>query len=121
VLSPRARYACARGAGWGLRCGGGKKGFLVSLAVLVPHSDLNLWEFGRKELTLAETEMPGLMAVRAKYGKEQPLKGVRITGSLHMTIQTGVLIETLTALGASVSLRACLATSPSPARVSVSC
>lgn len=69
--------------------------------------DLNLWEFGRKELTLAEAEMPGLMAVRQKYGAEKPLKGVRISGSLHMTIQTGVLIETLTALGAQVRWASC--------------
>jgi adenosylhomocysteinase len=69
--------------------------------------DLNLWEFGRKELVLAESEMPGLMACRTKYGKEQPLKGMRISGSLHMTIQTGVLIETLVHLGASVRWASC--------------
>jgi len=56
--------------------------------------------WGRKELTIAETEMPGLMVTREKYAASQPLKGARIVGSLHMTIQTGVLIETLTALGA---------------------
>jgi len=66
-----------------------------------------LAEFGRKELPLAEHEMPGLMATRDKYGKEQPLKGVRISGSLHMTIQTGVLIETLKALGADVRWASC--------------
>jgi len=63
--------------------------------------------FGRKELTIAETEMPGLMAIRKKYKAEQPLKGARIAGSLHMTIQTGVLIETLTALGADVRWASC--------------
>ncbi len=63
--------------------------------------------FGRKELTIAETEMPGLMAIREKYAAEQPLKGARIAGSLHMTIQTGVLIETLTALGAEVRWASC--------------
>jgi len=63
--------------------------------------------FGRKELTIAETEMPGLMALREKYKTEQPLKGARIAGSLHMTIQTGVLIETLTALGADVRWASC--------------
>ncbi|MDX8412998.1 MAG: adenosylhomocysteinase [Mariprofundales bacterium] len=63
--------------------------------------------FGRKELTIAETEMPGLMALRKKYKNEQPLKGARIAGSLHMTIQTGVLIETLTALGAEVRWASC--------------
>jgi adenosylhomocysteinase len=69
--------------------------------------DLSLAEFGRKELTLAEEEMPGLMQTRVKYGKEQPLKNVRITGSLHMTIQTGVLIETLQHLGANVRWASC--------------
>ncbi len=63
--------------------------------------------FGRKELSIAETEMPGLMALREKYGDEQPLKGARIAGSLHMTIQTGVLIETLKALGAEVRWASC--------------
>lgn len=61
-------------------------------------------EFGRKELDLAEVEMPGLMAMRKKYGPSKPLKGARIAGCLHMTIQTGVLIETLLELGAEVSL-----------------
>src|SRR6059036_4049215 len=69
--------------------------------------DISLAEFGRKELSLAETEMPGLMATREEYGPKQPLKGARITGSLHMTIQTGVLIETLTALGAEVRWASC--------------
>jgi len=70
-------------------------------------ADLSLAAFGRKELTLAEHEMPGLMATREKYGPEKPLKGVRVTGSLHMTIQTGVLIETLQALGADVRWASC--------------
>ncbi|TQL67303.1 adenosylhomocysteinase [Nocardioides albertanoniae] len=70
-------------------------------------ADLSLAEFGRKELSLAEHEMPGLMAMRERYGKDKPLKGARIAGSLHMTIQTGVLIETLTALGADVRWATC--------------
>ena len=65
-------------------------------------ADLSLAQWGRKELTIAETEMPGLMAIREEFAKSQPLKGARITGSLHMTIQTGVLVETLQALGAEV-------------------
>jgi adenosylhomocysteinase len=69
--------------------------------------DISLAAFGRKELDIAETEMPGLMALRAEYGAAQPLKGARIVGSLHMTIQTAVLIETLTALGASVRWASC--------------
>src|SRR6056297_1673652 len=69
--------------------------------------DINLAEYGRKELDIAETEMPGLMALREEYGKEKPLKGVRIMGSLHMTIQTAVLIETLVALGADVRWCSC--------------
>jgi adenosylhomocysteinase len=69
--------------------------------------DLSLAEWGRKEIEIAETEMPGLMAVRAEYGSKQPLKGARIAGSLHMTIQTAVLIETLQALGADVRWASC--------------
>ncbi len=69
--------------------------------------DIGLAEFGRKEISLAETEMPGLMATREEYGPKQPLKGARIAGSLHMTIQTGVLIETLKALGADVRWVSC--------------
>src|SRR5688500_19439338 len=65
-------------------------------------ADIKLADFGRKEIAIAETEMPGLMAVREEYKGKQPLKGARIAGSLHMTIQTAVLIETLTALGAEV-------------------
>ena len=70
-------------------------------------ADLSLAEFGRKEIELAEHEMPGLMAMRSEHGAEQPLRGARITGSLHMTIQTAVLIETLTALGAEVRWCSC--------------
>ncbi|MDO8290584.1 MAG: adenosylhomocysteinase [Parvibaculum sp.] len=69
--------------------------------------DINLAEWGRKELNIAETEMPGLMATRAEYGKAQPLKGARIAGSLHMTIQTACLIETLAALGADIRWASC--------------
>jgi adenosylhomocysteinase len=70
-------------------------------------ADLKLAEWGRKEITIAETEMPGLMAVREQYAAQQPLKGARIAGSLHMTIQTAVLIETLKALGADVRWASC--------------
>lgn len=69
--------------------------------------DLSLAEWGRKEIEIAQTEMPGLMALRQKFGKEQPLKGARIAGCLHMTIQTAVLIETLIALGAEVRWSSC--------------
>lgn len=69
--------------------------------------DINLAEWGRKEIEIAEHEMPGLMSIREKYAAKKPLKGVRITGSLHMTIQTAVLIETLTALGADVRWASC--------------
>jgi len=69
--------------------------------------DISLADFGRKEISIAETEMPGLMAVRAEYGPKQPLKGARIAGSLHMTIQTAVLIETLKALGADIRWVSC--------------
>jgi adenosylhomocysteinase len=70
-------------------------------------ADLSLADWGRKELNIAQTEMPGLMAIREEFAKEQPLKGARITGSLHMTIQTGVLVETLQALGAQVRWASC--------------
>src|SRR3954453_17483229 len=70
-------------------------------------ADLSLADWGRKEISIAEHEMPGLMAIRRKYAKEQPLAGVRITGSLHMTIQTAALIETLADLGASVRWASC--------------
>ena len=69
--------------------------------------DMSLAEFGRREIHLAEAEMPGLMALRKEYGESQPLKGARIAGCLHMTIQTAVLIETLTALGAEVTWSSC--------------
>src|SRR3954449_5201223 len=69
--------------------------------------DISLAESGRKEINIAEHEMPGLMSIREKYAATQPLKGVRITGSLHMTIQTAVLIETLVDLGASVRWASC--------------
>src|SRR5210317_622206 len=69
--------------------------------------DITLAEFGRKELDIAETEMPGLMALREKYGETKPLKGARIAGCLHMTIQTAVLIETLVELGADVRWSSC--------------
>ena len=68
-------------------------------------ADLSLADFGRTEITLAEHEMPGLMAMRERYSASQPLKGAKIAGSLHMTIQTAVLIETLVALGAEVRSR----------------
>src|SRR4051794_19251198 len=70
-------------------------------------ADLNLADFGRTEIQLAEHEMPGLMAMRERYGVEKPLAGARIAGSLHMTIQTAVLIETLVALGAEVRWASC--------------
>jgi len=70
-------------------------------------ADISLADFGRKEITIAEMEMPGLMALREEYGAQQPLKGARISGSLHMTIQTAVLIETLVALGAEVRWASC--------------
>lgn len=69
--------------------------------------DIGLAGFGRDEIAIAETEMPGLMALREEYGAAQPLKGARITGSLHMTIQTAVLIETLKHLGADVRWASC--------------
>jgi len=69
--------------------------------------DISLADFGRKEISIAEKEMPGLMAIREKYAPQKPLAGVRITGSLHMTIQTAVLIETLVDLGASVRWASC--------------
>src|SRR5256885_11528604 len=70
-------------------------------------ADISLADFGRKEISIAEKEMPGLMAIRQKYAKEKPLQGVRVTGSLHMTIQTAVLIETLVDLGANVRWASC--------------
>src|SRR6476659_6144359 len=70
-------------------------------------ADLELAPWGRKEIAIAETEMPGLMAIREEFAPEQPLRGARIAGSLHMTIQTAVLIETLKALGAEVRWASC--------------
>ncbi|MDD4848969.1 MAG: adenosylhomocysteinase, partial [Bacteroidales bacterium] len=70
-------------------------------------ADISLADWGRKEIEMAEKEMPGLMALRQKYGKTKPLAGSRITGSLHMTIQTAVLIETLKELGADVRWASC--------------
>src|SRR6266542_5298727 len=69
--------------------------------------DISLAEWGRKEISVAEHEMPGLMSVRKKFGAQKPLAGVRVTGSLHMTIQTAVLIETLKELGADVRWASC--------------
>src|SRR6187431_2704933 len=80
-----------------------KKGAFTDYKV----ADIGLAEFGRKEIAIAETEMPGLMAVREEYKGKQPLKGARIAGSLHMTIQTAVLIETLAALGAEIRWASC--------------
>src|SRR5436189_5882620 len=70
-------------------------------------ADVGLADWGRREIAIAETEMPGLMALRQEFGKSKPLKGARITGSLHMTIQTAVLIETLLELGAEVRWASC--------------
>src|SRR5215467_9139541 len=70
-------------------------------------ADINLADWGRKEISIAEREMPGLMAIRQKYAPQKPLAAVRITGSLHMTVQTAVLIETLVDLGASVRWASC--------------
>src|SRR6201747_164905 len=70
-------------------------------------ADLSLADFGRKEIDIAEQEMPGLMSIRNKYAASKPLAGVRVTGSLHMTIQTAVLIETMVALGADVRWASC--------------
>src|ERR1700720_1809998 len=70
-------------------------------------ADIALADWGRKEIAIAETEMPGLMAIRDEYATTQPLRGARITGALHMTIQTAVLIETLKALGADVRWASC--------------
>ena len=70
-------------------------------------TDINLAEWGEKEIKIAETEMPGLMSIREEFGSKKPLKGARIAGCLHMTIQTAVLIETLTNLGAEVRWSSC--------------
>ncbi|TDE11104.1 adenosylhomocysteinase [Dyadobacter psychrotolerans] len=81
----------------------------TSTETYIPYKvkDISLAEWGRKEITLAEAEMPGLMSIRAEYGPSQPLAGARVAGCLHMTIQTAVLIETLTALGAEVTWSSC--------------
>ena len=79
----------------------------IELTLPYKVKDISLAEWGRKEITLAEAEMPGLMSIREEYGPQQPLKGARIAGCLHMTIQTAVLIETLTALGAEVRWSSC--------------
>src|SRR5438132_3429531 len=80
-----------------------------SIDFILPNNeaDISLAEWGRKEIRLAEAEMPGLMAIRKEYGPSQPLKGARIAGCLHMTIQTAVLIETLISLGAEVKWSSC--------------
>lgn len=80
---------------------------MVTAAEKFKVKDMSLADWGRKEIRLAEAEMPGLMAIREEYGPQQPLKGARIAGCLHMTIQTAVLIETLTALGAEVTWSSC--------------
>src|SRR3954462_7552337 len=81
----------------------------TTLKTTLPYKvkDISLAEWGRKEIKLAEAEMPGLMSIRKEYGPQQPLKGARIAGCLHMTIQTAVLIETLKALGAEVTWSSC--------------
>jgi adenosylhomocysteinase len=81
--------------------------YALDLSLPYKVADMALAEFGNKEMKLAENEMPGLMAVRAKYGQDKPLQGLKVTGSLHMTIQTAMLIETLTALGADVRWASC--------------
>src|SRR3569833_3341608 len=83
------------------------KAALGKVAAEYKVADISLADFGRKEIDIAEKEMPGLMAVREKYAAEKPLAGVRVTGSLHMTIQTAVLIETMVALGADVRWASC--------------
>src|ERR1700744_3623380 len=81
----------------------------ATLPEVLPYkvADISLADWGRKEITIAKQEMPGLMAIRKKYATGKPLKGVRVTGSLHMTIQTAVLIETLVDLGADVRWASC--------------
>ncbi len=80
---------------------------LPNVATEYKVADMSLADWGRKEISIAEHEMPGLMSIRKKYAPGKPLKGVRVTGSLHMTIQTAVLIETLVDLGASVRWASC--------------
>src|SRR3569623_124812 len=83
------------------------KAALGNVAADYKVADIGLADFGRKEIDIAEKEMPGLMAVREKYAADKPLAGVRVTGSLHMTIQTAVLIETMVALGADIRWASC--------------
>src|ERR1700722_2601746 len=80
---------------------------IIDVAAEYKVADISLADFGRKEIDIAEQEMPGLMAIRNKYAAAKPLAGVRVTGSLHMTIQTAVLIETMVALGAKVRWASC--------------
>src|SRR6202167_2451606 len=80
---------------------------ITNVATEYKVADMSLADWGRKEISIAEFEMPGLMSIRKKYATSKPLKGVRVTGSLHMTIQTAVLIETLVDLGASVRWASC--------------
>jgi adenosylhomocysteinase len=92
--------------------GGAAQSEKTQVATIAPEkdyviADIGLADYGRAEIAIAETEMPGLMALRQEFGASQPLKGARITGSLHMTIQTAVLIETLVALGADVRWATC--------------
>src|SRR6186997_2701891 len=100
-------------AGPGLRIAGAQTNFRSGAPQMSTKStdyavkDIALAAFGRKEIQIAEIEMPGLMAIREEFAAAQPLKGARITGSLHMTIQTAVLIETLQALGAEVRWASC--------------
>src|SRR5438874_12798071 len=98
----KSRIASTNGGGNGTKI---KSSVQTGLEYKV--ADLSLAEWGRKEIMLAEQEMPGLMAVRAEFAKQQPLRGLKVVGSLHMTIQTAVLIETVTALGASVRWCSC--------------
>src|SRR6056297_3957531 len=108
---PSARRACPADALSKRRCaakGASEKSVQESpMSADYVVKDIDLAGYGRKEIDIAETEMPGLMALREEYGEAQPLKGARIAGSLHMTIQTAVLIETLKALGADVRWVSC--------------
>src|SRR5579862_9069711 len=94
-------------ARWGRRRYRGRRTAREMLMADYSVKDISLADFGRKEIGMAEIEMPGLMAIREEYAGSQPLKGARIAGSLHMTIQTAVLIETLRALGADVRWVSC--------------
>src|SRR6185312_8739118 len=111
--APRPCYSDARPAPRiGAPDGSPRQGPLMTKGSKAPAhdyvvKDIGLAEWGRKEIAIAETEMPGLMATREEFGAKKPLKGARVCGSLHMTIQTAVLIETLTALGADVRWASC--------------